>query len=212
MPKSFFPELTAPVDLCANGGRLNPAALGYARTPLIRPNLPGGIGQWGRNKRWEYWGIVTKDHILGVTIASLDYVGLLQLYLWDRRQGRKVLINEEELRPLARGIGLPDVVPPFEAFGKGKIALNFSVGPDSDRLNLRSSRVQFDVKSKRLGDLLAVVIPWSDRRFQYTVKDVARPVSGRLVVDEEVFELKQETSFSVLDRGRGRWPYRMTWN
>ena len=59
---------------------------------------------------------------------------------------------------------------------------------------------------------LAVVVPWSERRFQYTVKDVARPATGWFEVDGVRTELPAGASWAVLDHGRGRWPYRMTWN
>ena len=60
------PELNAPVDLCLPDGRLNPAAVGWTRRPLHTANLRG----WGRNKRWEYWGIVTADHIVNVAAGG----------------------------------------------------------------------------------------------------------------------------------------------
>jgi len=42
-------EITAPVDLCSDGGtRLNPNARGWSRSLLHRSNL---AGRWGRNKR-----------------------------------------------------------------------------------------------------------------------------------------------------------------
>ena len=45
-------ELTAPVDLCDARGRLNPAAVGWSRPPLVRANLRG---HWPRKKRWNFW-------------------------------------------------------------------------------------------------------------------------------------------------------------
>src|SRR3546814_11473380 len=64
-------ELTEPADLCLPEGRLNPDAVGWSRTPLHTAHLRG----WGRNKRWEYWGIVTPTHIVAVRVASLDCAG-----------------------------------------------------------------------------------------------------------------------------------------
>jgi hypothetical protein len=57
-----------------------------------------------------------------------------------------------------------------------------------------------------------VVVPWSDRRFQYTVKAVGLPVRGRLTVRGQTYELQGPDCFAVLDHGRGKWPYAMTWN
>ncbi|RDV36464.1 DUF2804 domain-containing protein [Bradymonadaceae bacterium TMQ3] len=208
-----YPELTSAVDLCRPDGRLNPAAAGFARRPLIRPNLRGGPGWWGRNKRWEYWGIVTPEHVIGVTIASLDYAGLLQLYLYDRRHPHAPPIVQDALLPLARGVVLPDLAATFEAHGRHRdLSLSFAYTPHHAHLRLRSPRVRFELDAPAHGDALGVVIPWSPTRFQYTLKDVARQLRGRLQVDDESFDLRPATSFGVLDRGRGRWPYSMTWN
>ena len=46
------PELTRPVDLCDGRGRLDPAAIGWSRAPLVRANLRG---HWPRRKRWNFW-------------------------------------------------------------------------------------------------------------------------------------------------------------
>jgi hypothetical protein len=61
-------------------------------------------------------------------------------------------------------------------------------------------------------DCLAVVVPWSDTRFQYTVKDVALPATGSLTIGDVVHRLPAGRSWAVLDHGRGRWPYDVTWN
>ena len=57
---------------------------------------------------------------------------------------------------------------------------------------------------------LNVVIPWDDRRFQYTSKHQGRPASGELVVGDRAWDL--DGGWGVLDVGRGRWPYRTRWN
>ena len=59
---------------------------------------------------------------------------------------------------------------------------------------------------------MGVVVPWSARRFQYTVKDVARPALGSLWVDGVEHPVAAGDSWAVLDHGRGRWPYAVHWN
>jgi hypothetical protein len=62
---------------------------------------------------------------------------------------------------------------------------------------------------------LNVVIPWSERRFQYTSKHQARPASGTLTVGDRTWSFGAERgvdAWGVLDVGRGRWPYRVRWN
>jgi len=64
---------------------------------------------------------------------------------------------------------------------------------------------------------LNVVIPWSERTFQYTSKHQARPARGALEVGDRHWEFGEPgtaapEAWGVLDVGRGRWPYRTRWN
>ncbi len=96
------PEITAPVDLCLPDGRLDPEAVGWTRRPLHRANLRG----WGRTKRWEYWGVVTPAHVIGIVASSIDYAGVHGIYVLDRATGAEV--SKDAVVPLARGTVMPD--------------------------------------------------------------------------------------------------------
>jgi hypothetical protein len=201
-------EITAPVPLCTATGRLNPAAVGWSRRPLHTANLRG----WGRTKRWEYWGIVSRDVIVGLTISSLDYAGLQSMYVLDRRSGTETIRTAVE--PLARSVELPDRSGAGTARARaGGLALEFASTAAGTRIVAEAPGVRLVADVGPGQDCLAVVVPWSQRRFQYTVKDLGRPVSGALTVDGEEFRFgRDEDSFAVLDHGRGRWPYSITWN
>jgi len=82
------------------------------------------------------------------------------------------------------------------------------------RLRAAGSRVRVDITAERPPghESLGVVVPWTDRLFQYTVKDVARPAVGTVWVDGEAYDVPAGESWAVLDHGRGRWPYAMHWN
>ena len=58
------------------------------------------------------------------------------------------------------------------------------------------------------------MIPWSSRRFQFTSKHQARPAQGTLAVGNRTWTFGGDDgdAWGVLDVGRGRWPYRTTWN
>ncbi|MBE7325828.1 DUF2804 domain-containing protein [Nocardioides sp. Y6] len=201
-------EITEPVDLCLPDGRLNPAAVGWTRTPLHRANLKG----WGRAKRWEYWGIVTPTHVVGVVLSSLDYAGVPSLYVLERATGREWA--EDGLVPLGRGVVLPEVSGRGLArTSGGGVRITLDQRPDSTSIAAQAGAVEIhlDVPLPPGHESLGVVVPWSETRFQYTVKDVARPVSGTLTIEGVTHEVG-EGSFAVLDHGRGKWPYSMTWN
>ena len=201
-------EITEPVDLCLPDGRLNPAAVGWTRTPLHRANLRG----WGRAKRWEYWGVVTPTHVVGLVISSLDYAAVPSIYVLERATGREWA--EDGLVPLARGVELPDVAGRGLAWTSGggvRISIDQRADGTTITAHAGAVAVDLDVPLPPGHEALGVVVPWSDTRFQYTVKDVARPVSGTLTVEGQAYDVGQG-SFAVLDHGRGKWPYSMTWN
>ncbi|MFE6858288.1 DUF2804 domain-containing protein [Nocardia sp. NPDC057668] len=200
-------EITAEVDLCRPDGGLNPAAVGWTRQPLHRANLRG----WGRCKRWEYWGIVTPNHIVGIVVSSLDYAGVHGIYVLDRETGEETV--RDAVVPLARGTVMAERsgVGVTSARGGGvQIELREDETGSAIEASARGVRVSVRVPRPAGHESLGVVVPWSDRRFQYTVKDVGRPASGTLTLGSQVYPI--EDAFAVLDHGRGKWPYSMTWN
>lgn len=202
-------EITEPVDLCRADGTLDEAAVGWTRGPLHRANLSG----WGRNKRWEYWGIVTPRHVVGLTVSSLDYAGVHGVYVLDRADGSEVV--DDAVVPLARHTVLPEQSGEGTVSARARgLAITIEQGARGTRLHAATPQVglQLDVALPDGHEAMGVVVPWSARRFQYTLKDVGRPVSGRLVVRGEAFDVDASDSFAVLDHGRGRWPYAVTWN
>lgn len=73
MPKPLIErEITAPVPLTTPDGELNRDALGWSRTPVHDTSGIPGRGHWGRNKRWEYWNVMTPSHIIAFTVSCVD--------------------------------------------------------------------------------------------------------------------------------------------
>ena len=203
------PEITAPVDLCLPDGTLNRDAVGWTRHPLHRANLRG----WGRSKRWEYWCVQAPDWALSVTISHIDYLALHQVWFVDFTTGEQ--IDTGAIVPLARGPVLPDRSGGGPARTRTKkLAIDLVPNTQGGRLVARTDRVDADVQITRPAghESMAVVIPWSDKRFQYTEKDNTLPASGTVVVDGRDYPLPDGQTWAVLDHGRGKWPYDTTWN
>lgn len=201
-------EITRPVDL-ARGRRLNPEAVGWSRSPVHRTRIAG----WGRTKRWEYWGIVTDRFVVGLTVAGLDYLANCAVYVLDRRMG--VETTRSGIRPLhgPRFGDDPGDGTLHASAGVGAGRVGIEVDDDEGRTSIRvqARGLQVSLEVTRPGhDSLAVVVPWSERRFQYTLKDLANPVTGTVTLDGTTHDLG--TGWAVLDRGRGRWRYATTWN
>ncbi|SEB07898.1 DUF2804 domain-containing protein [Leifsonia sp. 21MFCrub1.1] len=206
-------ELTEQAALCLPDGRLNRAAVGWSRTPLLDTSGIGGRHGWGRNKRWEYWAVTSPTHLLAVTVSSLDYSGVHSVMVHDRMTGET--IEHGTVAPPWTRPELPASLGdgPARATASG-LQIELSETVDGTRLRARTDEVSFDVLAALPAghERLAVVVPWSVRRFQYTVKDVGRPASGTVTVRGTRVKLAADDTWAVLDHGRGRWPYRIRWN
>lgn len=206
-------EITERTALCLGNGRLNPRAVGYSRVPLLDT---AGIGRGrlgrGRNKRWEYWAITTPTHICTVTTAALDYAAVHQVWVLDRRTG--IEIDDSVVSPGAGTSALPATLGggPVRGLTPG-VEISIDEISGGTRIRAWTRRVSIDLIAERPPghESLSVVIPWSTRLFQCTVKDVARPTRGRITVDGDT-ALVGEDAWAVLDHGRGRWPATTTWN
>ena len=206
-----LPEITAPVSLTRTDGRLNPAAVGWARQPLVET---AGLGRGrGRTKRWEYWGVVTDNHLVGVTVSSIDYAAVHEVWIREIDSAREWHRTATVLPP--RGVTLPESLGrgPVRARTRGlAVDIDEVAGGTHLRASIEGAEIDIVAALPPGHERLAVVVPWSETRFQYTVKDVARPASGTLTLDGRRVELPEGRSWAVLDHGRGRWPYDIRWN
>jgi hypothetical protein len=211
-------EITEPVDLCLeDGSHLAPSARGWSRRPLHRANLRG---RWGRTKRWDYWAILAGDLVVSATYADVDYLGLADVWWVDMETGR--VGGRQIARPLAIGVELP-ARPGTEPLRVASRRFQLDIDDDEAGTHLRAAWLERDGTPARLDVVVAqpadheslnVVIPWSERLFQYTSKHQARPATGELVIGDESRPLGGDAgaAWGVLDVGRGRWPYRTNWN
>lgn len=211
-------EITEEVDLCsADGVHLNPAAKGWSRSILHRANL---IGRWGRTKRWDYWAIQSEAFVIAVTVADIDYLGLVAVD-WlqpktHRTGGRSTIV------PFGRGVELPDEAATGRLDYSGR-NLAVSIDYANDATELAAQWTEHDGNRGSLAATVAapagheslnVVIPWSETRFQFTSKRQALPAGGTVTLGDHTFEVggAPGEAWGILDIGRGRWPYQTRWN
>lgn len=224
MAKTHEPELTGAVDLCLPDGRtLAPDARGWSRVPLHTANLRGG---WGRTKRWDYWCVLSRDLVVSVTYADVDYLGMANVWWLDLASGETGGVDVT--LPFARGVSLPDRRGSEPLVYTGRTS-KLRLVDDDEGTRITASwtekgspaRLDLRVDLPAGHESLNVVIPWSDRRFQYTSKHQARPARGTLEVGGAVRRIgvargesaaREAEAWGVLDVGRGRWPYHTVWN
>jgi len=207
-------ELLSPVDLCLSNGRLNRAAVGWSRQPLHRCNLNG---RWPRKKRWNYWAITTETHLFSVTVTNLDYAGLVFVYYADFTTGE--LSETTKLIPFGRGCHLPDNVGDDVQFSSAGVQVAMQNTGDGVSLSVdiadydgQPLSARFDVTMPPQHESLNVVVPWDDRRFQFTSKQNTLPTEGIVTIGGRETHFTGSQSFACLDLGRGIWPRDSRWN
>ena len=213
-------EITTPVAQCDAGGRLAAAARGWSRTPMLRANLSRA---WGRKKRWDYWCVITDEIVVSVVYADVDYAGLANVWVMEHASGEQATAGV--IVPLAHGFALPEVVCSGRVELRRK-AIHLSIEEQPLHTRLAVSALQVDpgfgggtvevdlVVDKPAGhESLNVMVPWSDRRFQFTSKHNTRPASGTVRVGNRTWTVDAtHDAWAVQDLGRGVWPYRTEWN
>jgi len=208
----YEPELTDTVNLCTEKGTLNPEAVGWSRRPLHYCNLKG---RFPRKKRWNYWCITTEEFLFSVTLSDIDYLGLAFVYFLDFKTG---YFHEMTVpRLLARGCKLPDTADGNMEFSCSKLSLSFIRTPigvkirvDSPKFGGQTLKADIDVRHPQGHETLNVVIPWSQRQFQFTSKQNTLPATGSIALGDKVYNVQD--GFACLDLGRGIWPYSSYWN
>jgi hypothetical protein len=206
-------ELTAPTDLCDASGRLDPAAVGWSRAPLVRANLRG---HWPRKKRWNFWNWIGPRFVFQVTLADVDYAAFCQVTFIDFESGRS-LAGTAPAWP--GSFPLPEHVARTVGFrGRGMEYANVQDGGtmkvDFSGAAKSGERIAADfvVRTPPGHESLNVVVPWTAERFQLNSKHAALPCEGTVTVGGVRHELDPATCHGVQDFGRGIWPYRSFWN
>ena len=205
-------ELHQPVSLCDERGQLNPAAVGWSRRPLHTCNLHGS---WPRKKKWNYWCVTTPDFLFSVTLSNVDYMGMAFAYFLDFSSKR--FIEQTVITPFGRGFAMPETVTSDVHFKHGQMAASFMNQPEQVLIHAESpafggARLSADLHVARpsIHETLNVVIPWSERRFQFTSKQNCLPASGEITLGGETYPVRE--GLACLDFGRGIWPYQCFWN
>lgn len=202
-------EITEPVDMCLPNGRLNPAAVGWSRQPLHRPNLRG----WGRNKRFEYWCVVAEDFVVTANISHHDYRANLASAFIDLATKRVVSTRENQWLPPRGTLSNSAANAPMDAKGRDiQVRLTPNAAGVAIEVETKRTRVALQVFDEPGRESMGVLVPWSDKLFQYTRKNNCLLVEGRVVVDGVERRIERGRAYAIHDHGRGRWPYDTRWN
>ena len=173
-----------------------------------------------RIKEWDYYLVNDDDYALAFTIGDMGYVAMVSASLLDF--GEKSFITQSTLGILPLGkLGLPSTsASGVTAYGDKRATMSFTVAN-----GMRHLEVEFRdfhdgqplkaevVLDREPQDSMVIATPWAEdeRAFYYNQKIVGMRAVGRFSLGELQHGFHEDSSFGLLDWGRGVWTRDNTW-
>lgn len=207
-------EVTVFTPLCDSKGNLNPAAIGYARKPIIDCNLSG---RFLRKKKWNYWCVYGDEILFSATISHLDFAAVCFVYFFEYETQR--FFEKTVLIPLGNKVQMPSQVLETVCYEGSELTIKITYSNGYTKLSVTCD--EFDgermeanltIEHPQDDESLNVVIPWNRTTFQFTAKHHTLPTSGYVTIGDKRYDFHADENFAVLDYGRGVWPREATWN
>ena len=211
-------EITNPGPLLRDGILREP---GWARKPLLEYNRDQIQSGWWRIKEWDYYAVLTEKYGVTFTFTDLGILGLINITWLDFTN--QTFIVSEDFKLLTRGnLDLPSSSLDGDLVYEGK-HLKLSILNDQGNRKIIFKDLKFDGDTKISGELIikkpknqesmVIATPWKDvhGKFYYNRKLNCLPTQGEVTLGNEIYEFNPSTAYTVLDWGRGVWPYNNTW-
>ena len=210
-------EITKAVDLLdAKGNVLEP---GYAKKALFKYDRNAIKAKGIRIKEWDYYCVLNDHFGLALTIADNAYMGLDSITLFDFDKPSEV--SKSFMQWLTFG---KKNFPSHSNVGEVKVDakthhIHFTVDK-VDRIlefNIPNFKDKQSFVGKiRLSDVpeesMVIATPFDKpAHFYYNQKINCMRASGEMRLGDQIFTFDPQTSFGVLDWGRGVWTYDNTW-
>ncbi|MGB7530579.1 MAG: DUF2804 domain-containing protein [Bacilli bacterium] len=192
---------------------------GYA-TELVKDYNPENVRTSKmRLKEWDYYYIGNNDYGLALTIADNYYHGLGSISFLDFANKDYVTKSVLTIMPKGR-TNLPRTSKIGDVhFRKKNLRLEFLNDGKTRRLigNMKDFRKGEDIKidvilSDEPQDSMVIATPFKKpKHFYYNQKINCLRAEGSFKIGDREYVFAPDSSFGVLDWGRGVWTYKNTW-
>ncbi len=212
-------EITKRIPLLNEKGNLTEA--GWARRLLPAYRRADIKANKSRIKEWDYYYVGNEHYGLALTIADNSYMGLHSVSLLNFDEGWEVTKSVSTLMPMGK-TGLPETSETGDVSVSGK---NYSIhfkhlgykrvlivqmknfGPEGSL----AARIELTGEPE---ESMVIATPFErEYHFYYNQKINCLRASGSVTYGYggTTYEFSPDTSFGVLDWGRGVWTYKNTW-
>ncbi len=211
-------EITVSGTLLSSKGTLNQR--GWARKPILTYNKENIAKSWIRIKEWDHFSILNPEFGIQLTIGDIGYLTQMSFVFLDFKKRKR--FDYATMKFLTRSKLLPQssledsiIEFPTNKFNatiekRGNLRLL-----KLDNIQIGKKIVQGDVKltDDPSMDNTVVVTGYKEdsKLFYYNHKVNYMPAKGGINFGGKEYTFDPQTSFGLMDWGRGIWPYRTHW-
>jgi hypothetical protein len=211
-------EITEPSNLFNEDGSL--LQRGWARKPILKYNKENIGKNWTRIKEWDHLSVLNKDFGFQLTLGDIGYLTQMS-YVWlDFKT--KERSGEAIMKLLTKGKVLPLSSLDNYKFDFPTKKFNASIEREGDKRILTiadetfldkgiKGKIIFDDKPE--WDNIVVSTGYEDdpTMFYYNHKINMMPAQGTITLGDVDYLFEPNSSFGLMDWGRGIWPYKTHW-
>jgi len=210
-------EITTPGRLLDEKGVLTQR--GYATKPILtycRDHIKAP--PW-RIKEWDFYQVCNDDYCAQFTIGHTAYAGALTVTFFRFSDGLRFDRTTTLLLPFG-SLKKPETSDKGISASKGGVSISFDVTPERRILRCSTTAdkttppMEAEIVLTRPHDVSVVMaIPFKEyeHAFYYNEKISMMPAEGSIKIGNEEFIFEPQTSFGLLDWGRGVWPFSTEW-
>lgn len=211
-------EITQPIPLLDEKGNLTQP--GYAKKLLPIYDRSKVKGGFARLKEWDYYYVGNERYGVALTIADNSYMGLDSISFLSF-EGEPWQVTQSPMRIFPMGkTNLPATSAEGVSAITGKgYSMTFRVENGKRFLtahmdNFKDGKaIDIDVTlTNEPEESMVICTPFEkEAHFYYNQKINCMRASGTVKLGPELYVFKPDSTFGVLDWGRGVWTYHNTW-
>lgn len=218
MQQNYQHQIVTPGDLLDGNGSL--LQKGYSTQAVLNYNRAGIKTPPWRIKEWDFYQVSNDDYCLQLTIGHVSYAGSIAVKLFEFATGKHDEVSRMLALPFSR-LRMPLSAEEGDlTYSRKDMFMQFQVYEGGRRLICRAGgrgslpRMEVDVALTQPDKTsLVIATPFDEHRsyFYYNHKINCMPAAGFVKVDDKEYRFEPESSFGLLDWGRGVWPFRHEW-
>lgn len=209
-------RIISPGKLLNNNGTL--AKAGYSTSCILDYNRDAIRTPW-RIKEWDFYQISNNRFCIQLTIGHVSYAGMITATVFDLTTGKKLSAAKQLVLPFNK-LHMPKIAEEGDLIYKSHgFIMSFTHGENIRRLYCKVKDpkllpVEVDITlSQQDKSSIVMATPFDEdpNAFYYNHKINCMPASGSALFGDYVWDINPESTFGLLDWGRGVWPFKHQW-